>query len=106
MLLAGPAGGIVTADIPRRPRRHLVQPGADGWEARQLTATPHEHQERGLKGILRIRDIGQRPTTNTPHQGPVPADEFGEIVLNSLLQEAPKQVAVGTQVSRGSRRTS
>ncbi len=63
-----------------------------------MACLARQHEEDGLKSILRIGSIVENPTANAEHHPPVAMDQHGESVLVSG-REATKQVEIGLLIS-------
>ena len=93
--------GVAAADVPRRPNRDLIEPGADRGAARQAASPANQYQERCLECVLGIGHIGKQALASGPNQRSVAADQFGERRFVAGIQERRQQFAIGANLGDG-----
>jgi hypothetical protein len=73
-----------------------VKPAGEGAGFADRGSTPQQQQERGLEGILGIRQTAQEPAANPQDHGTMPADDFLERRLGPGFEEGAKQFTIAS----------
>ena len=90
----------------RGPQRHLVQPRPQRVAHPEAAGLAHQHQERGLKGILRVVRISQDAPADAQDHRPMPLHQGGERLfgrITPLGREPLEQLPIGQVANRPGR---
>ena len=92
MLHHPPSGG---AGLQGGAIRHPVEPVRELFRPVDLARAAREHQERGLKRVLRVLRVAGHAPAHGKHHPSMPANELREGVLVARANESREQIAIG-----------
>jgi hypothetical protein len=91
-LLTRPPASTICPRTPRDARGNAKEPSAERPLKPDVCGPPHEHEKRGLKGILGIVRADQKAPADSENHRPVPLDQDREGHLRARIATADKPI--------------